>query len=137
MKNGKMHNFIIYIFLLVAMVSVAGAGLENSHFANDHLYDTDAMQCFVESELLPEDNVTNIKVVEPGRVLVSTWQMRAVRSNFSYRAALYFLCALAFLSGLFLFSIRERCILYGNRYVSKISYQVDYIEDQDGRKRIS
>ena len=44
MKNGKMHNFIIYIFLLVTMVSVAGAGLENSHFANDHLYETDAMQ---------------------------------------------------------------------------------------------
>ena len=137
MKNGKMHNFIIYIALLVIMVSVTGAGLEGSHLANEHLDNTDAMQCFVESELLPEDNVTNIKVVERGSVLVSVWQMRAVRSVFSYRAALCFLCALAFLSGLFLFSIRERCILYGNRYVSKISYQVDYIKDQDGRKRIS
>lgn len=137
MKKGIIHNFIIYIFLLVTMVSIAGAGLEGPHLVNAHLEKSDVMQCFVDSELLPEDNVTNIKVMEPGSILISNWQIRAVRSVFSYRAALYFLCALAFLSGLFLFPIRERFILYSNRYVSKIGYQVDYIEDQDGRKRIS
>lgn len=103
MKNGKMHNFIIYIFLLVTMVSVAGAGLESSHLANEHLDNTDAMPCFVESELLPKDNVTNIKVVEPGRVLVSIWQMRAVRSIFPIGQLFVFYVLWHFCQGCFCF----------------------------------
>lgn len=137
MKTSKTHKFIIYIFLLVMMVSVAGAGLEESHLVTLHLDDADVMQCFVESELLPEDNVTNIKVVESGSALISAGQMRATRSILSHRAAFQFLYALAMLSGLFLFTNRERFVLFSNRYVLRIGYQVVYIENQDGRKRIS
>jgi len=137
MKKGKMHNFIIYIFVLVSMVSVAGAGFEGPHLISQHFNDTDVFQCFVEAELLPEDNVTNIKVVEPGSNLVRVSQMRMAHSMLSYRAAFYVLFALAILSGLFLFTNRERFVLFSNRHVSRIGYQVVYLEKQDGRKRIS
>lgn len=135
MKKGKMHNFIIYIILLAIMVSVTGAGFDGSRLVSGQSDSADIMKCIVETELLSNDNVSNIQIVEKGSVFTSVWQMRVVRSVFSYRAALYYLCALVFLSGLFLFSLRERFILYSNRYVIKICYQVDYIENQDGRKK--
>lgn len=135
MKNGKMHNFIIHIILLAIMVSVAGAGFDGSRFISGQSDNVDIMKCIVETELLSNDNVGNIQIMERGSVFASAWQMRVVRSVFSYRSALYYLCALVFLSGLFLFFLRERFILYGNRYVAKVCYQVDYIENQDGRKK--
>ncbi|MGN0437824.1 MAG: hypothetical protein ACI4F4_04815 [Lachnospiraceae bacterium] len=135
MKKGKMHNFIIHIILLAIVVSVIGVGFDGSRLVSRQSDSADIMKCIVETELLSDDNVNNIQIVERGRVLVSVWQMRVVRGVFSYRAALYYLCALVFLSGLFLFSLRERFILYGNRYVAKVCYQVDYIENQDGRKK--
>lgn len=135
MKNGKMHNFIILIILLAVMVSVAGAGFDGSQLISEQSDNADIMKCIVETELLSNDNVNNIQIMERGSVFASAWQMRVVRSVFSYRSLFSYLCALVFLSGLFLFSIRERFFLYGNRYVSKICYQVDYIENQDGRKK--
>lgn len=135
MKKGKMHNFIILIILLAIVVSVAGAGFEGSRLVSGQLEHTDTIKSIVETELLSSDNVKNIQIMERGSVFASVWQMRIVRGVFSYRAALYYLCALVFLSELFLCSLRERFILYGNRYVEKVCYQVDYIENQDGRKK--
>lgn len=137
MNRDTIQKFIIYIFLFVSAVSIAGTGLDGAHQIRMTQAADDVMQCFVESELLPDDSVGNIKVMEPGSMLIRAQQMRTQCSEFSYQSALYFLCALAFLSGLFLFTNRERFALYGNRYVSRIGYQVVYMEDEDGRKRIS
>lgn len=135
MKKGKMHNFIIQIILLAIVVSVAGAGFDGSRLISGQSDNADIMKCIVETELLSNDNVGNIQIMKRGSVFASVWQMRVVRSVFSFRVALYYLFALVFLSGLFLFSLRERFILYGNRYMAKVCYQVDYIENQDGRKK--
>ena len=137
MKTSKIYNFIIYIFLLVSIVSVIGAGFEEPHLASMHFDNGNVMQCFVETELLPEDNVTNIRVVERSSSLSRVSRTRTTRSALSNRTAFYILCALAVLSGLFLFTNQERFLLFRNRYVLRISYQVVYIEDQDGSKRIS
>lgn len=137
MNKNKIDNFIVCIFLFISLISVIGVGLEAPHSFSLTKDSGDGMQCFVEAELLFDDNVTNIRLVEKSSNLIQVWHMRTVRSVFSYRKALYFLCALAFLSELFVFSNRERFILYVNRHVSGICYQVVYMEDEDGRKRIS
>lgn len=137
MKSKKWNNFMIYIFVIISMISVAGTGLEGPHLFDLYRTDTGVMHCFVESELLPEDNITNVKVVEPGKALLGMEKMRVARLLVSQRAALHSLLALAVLSGLFLYAAWEHFVLCSSRYLSKIGYQIVYIQAQDGRKRIS
>lgn len=128
---------MIYIFIIVSMISVAGIGLEGSRLFDLYQTDTSVMHCFVESEPLPEDNITNIKVVEPGKALLGMEKMQATRLLVSRRVAFHFLLALAVLSELFLYAAWEHFVLCSNRYLTKIGYQIVYIQAQDGRKRIS
>lgn len=137
MRNQKIYNFIIFIFMLVSIISLAGAGLEDSRqLVKCHAIE-DGTIYVSESQLVPDDNVSNIKIVEKENVLAGSLQLRASRSSFSYRMALSFLCSLAFLSGLFLLAYSQRSVLYSSRYVSKVGYLITYIQDKDGRKRFS
>ncbi|MCM1181570.1 MAG: hypothetical protein NC347_15050 [Clostridium sp.] len=136
MQTGEKKNVIIYIMMLAVLISLTGAGFESSYYAvfQD---EPDVMQCFVESELLPEDNITNIRVVEPGSALIRLNRMRKAGSMLSGRFDLSILCVWPVLPELFWFSNRERFYLYGNRNRSGVGYPVIYMENKDGRKRIS
>lgn len=134
MKRNHINNFIIFIGLMVTLLSIAGTGLSQSRMMDSRLHTEDIMKEYVASELVSPDSVCNIQIVKAGCVLISSFQMRVVRSIFHYESSLYFLCTLIFLSGLFLFSNREKWFFYGNRFVSYICYHVDYIELQDGCK---
>lgn len=134
MKNSMLQKFIISMTLLVMMVSVIGSGLDGSTFVTKQGDLTDIVEYMLESQLSTGDTVSNMKIAERGSVLASVWQMRIVRSNFSARISIFCLFALTLMSGLFLFSLLERLILCCNLCVSKICYQVTYIELQDGQK---
>lgn len=137
MRESRTRNYIIFIFLLVSIVSVVGAGLEGAHQLRLGGDTGDVVRCFVEQSLLSADNVTNVKPVETNSRLLSIWQVRTNRASVSCRGVFYFLCVLVILAELLLYASKERFILYGNRFLSKADYRIVYIEDKDGRKKIS
>lgn len=137
MKRHNIHKFIIYICLLISAVSLSGTGLENSHKLKLRHFNGAAMVYAPESQLVSSDNVSNIKIAEKGNVTSGAARQQVVRSTFSYRVTLGFLCALAFLSGLFLLAYCQRFMLHSIRYTLKKDYLIIYIHDMDGRKRFS
>lgn len=136
-KIRKIHKFIIYLFLLVCVISLSGTGLEDSRKLKLYHIDETAMIYAPESQLVSNDNVSNIKIAENETVVSGLVQNRVSRTIFSYRMSMGFLCALAFLSGLFLLAYRQWFMLYSSRYVLKIGYLIIYIQNMDGRKRFS
>ncbi|MDE5863779.1 MAG: hypothetical protein K2K56_10425 [Lachnospiraceae bacterium] len=137
MRESRKRNCIIFIFLLISIVSVAGAGLEGAHQLRLGGGTGDVIRCFVEQSLLSGDNVTNVKPVETDGRLFCIWRTRTKGNSFSYRGVFYFLCVSVIVAESLMYASREHFILYGNRFLSKADYRIVYIQDKDGRKKIS
>lgn len=137
MRESRKRNCIIFIFLLVSIVSVTGAGLEGAHQLRLGGDTGDVVRCFVEQSLLSGDNVTNVKPVETNSHFLGIWQMRTSRALLSCRGVIYFMCVSVIVAESLMYASREHFILYSNRFLSKADYRIVYIEDKDGRKKIS
>lgn len=134
-KRMTIKNFIIYFLLAVLIVTGSGSGLDITQQVLSSCHHTEHKTLTAQS-LIPSDEFSEFEIVEKSASVSSITNLRYRRSGFSYRCNLFFLCTLAFLSGIFLFD-RESLTLHGTRYVHENHYNITFMQDMDGRKRIS
>lgn len=134
-KKTILRNFIIYFLLAVLMISGSGDGLDVTQQVLSACHHEDNKKITSQS-LIPTDDFSEFEIVESSSSMFSTTNLRYSRSGFSYRCNLFFLCTLAFLSGIFLFD-RKSFIHHDTRHVYKNHYHITFMQDMDGRKRIS
>lgn len=133
-RRVKVRNLIIYIMLMVLVIAGSSMGLDEKKqvFSSS---DCKSMTAITSQSLIATDDLHNFEIRESGYSNL----LRGVRNNrfnFFDRYSLFFLCILAVLSGITILS-SGAFVLNSKRYVRKRHYIITFMQDIDGRKRVS
>lgn len=134
MRSEK-RNLIIYILALFLVVAGSGLGLVEKQQVFYSCPQDEAALVTMHS-LLQDDNISVGQIVERNSIISNYSELRYGRSDFSYRRDVFFLCTLAFLPELFRLGWEEYT-LHSDRYILENQYNILFMQDMDGRKRIS
>ena len=134
-RRLAIRKIVIYFLLAAFIVNGSGVGLDVTHQVLSSCHHKED-KTFQAQSLVSTDDFSEFEIVEKSASISSITNSRYRRTGFSYKCNLFFLCTLAFLSGVFLFN-RELFTLHNSRYVQKKLYHITFMQDMDGRKRIS
>lgn len=134
-RREWMRNCIIYMLLAVFLVAASGMGLDEGHqvfFCSSK----SGAEVLKPQTFLPDVDLHILQIEEKTSAIVSVRGLRNSRTDYFSRYGLFFICILAVLLGISRLN-QEVFVLHGNRYVQKRRYIICFIQDTDGRKRIS
>ncbi len=134
-RREWMRNCIIYMLLAVFLVAASGMGLDEGHQVFFHSSKSGA-EVLKPQTFLPDVDLHIFQIEEKTSAIVSVRGLRNSRTDSFSRYNLFFICILAVLLGISRLN-QEVFTLHGNRYVQKRRYIICFIQDTDGRKRIS
>lgn len=134
-RREWMRNCIIYMLLAVFLVAASGMGLDEGHQVFFRSSKSGA-EVLKPQTFLPDVDLHIFQIEEKTSAIVSVRGLRNSRTDSFSRYGLFFICILAVLLGISRLS-QEVFTLHGNRYVQKRRYIICFIQDTDGRKRIS
>lgn len=129
------NNFIIYLLLVVFLITGAGYGLgeEGQVFSS---YSKTGESRFSVPTITTTSEIHTFQVKERSSVTMRYNNLKGNHSEFNLRGGLQFLCILTILS-IFFRLIQERYVYYARLYVRKRFLVITFIQNADGRKRIS
>lgn len=136
MKDMKcMNNFIMGLLLVAFVLTSLGMGFgeERQVFSSRHEVQDSKITA---SEITISGDLHTFEVSERTPVTFRSRNIRGDRSEALLRGTLLFLCVLTILS-VFLKLIQSILISYGRLYVHERHYMIAFMQDMDGRKRIS
>ncbi len=134
-RREWMRNCIIYMLLAVFLVAASGMGLDEGHQVFFRSSKSGA-EVLKPQTFLPDVDLHIFQIEEKTSAIVSVRGLRNSRTDYFSRYGLFFICILAVLLGISRLN-QEVFVLHGNRYVQKRRYIICFIQDTDGRKRIS
>lgn len=134
-RREWMRNCIIYMLLAVFLVAASGMGLDEGHQVFFRSSKSGA-EVLKPQTFLPDVDLHIFQIEEKTSAIVSVRGLRNRRTDSFSRYNLFFICILAVLLGISRLN-QEVFTLHGNRYVQKRRYIICFIQDTDGRKRIS
>jgi hypothetical protein len=134
-RREWMRNCIIYMLLAVFLVAASGMGLDEGHQVFFRSSKSGA-EVLKPQTFLPDVDLHIFQIEEKTSAIVSVRGLRNSRTDSFSRYNLFFICILAVLLGISRLN-QEVFTLHGNRYVQKRRYIICFIQDTDGRKRIS
>lgn len=136
MKNKmKIRNFIIFFLLAVLVISSGGSNMEHAGHVSFARKDVETQKVSVQT-FISCDNFSEVRVFEKTETVINLTNRRYSRSDFSYRNGLFFLCTLTYLSGISKLDW-EFLNLYNPCHIKREYYNITFMHDMDGRKRIS
>lgn len=130
-----MKNLIIYILLVALVVAGSSMGLDGKQQVLS-LHNRKSAVTLTAQSLIANDNLHTFEIRESSSNIFNLRSLRKNYSDFSNRYGLFFLCVLAVLSGVSQLS-SEAYVLHSKRYVRDRQYNITFMQDIDGRKRIS
>lgn len=134
-RREWMRNCIIYMLLAVFLVAASGMGLDEGHQVFFRSSKSGA-EVLKPQTFLPDVDLHIFQIEEKTSAIVSVRGLRNRCTDSFSRYNLFFICILAVLLGISRLN-QEVFTLHGNRYVQKRRYIICFIQDTDGRKRIS
>lgn len=134
-RRERIKNCIIYMLLAVFLVTGSGMGLDEQHQVLLQGAKSQA-EVLKPQTFLPDIDLHTFQIEEKTSAIVSVRGLRNSRTHYFSRYGLFFICILAVLLGISRLN-QEVFVLHGNRYVQKRQYIIRFIQDTDGRKRIS
>lgn len=134
-RREWMRNCIIYMLLAVFLVAASGMGLDEGHQVFFRSSKSGA-EVLKPQTFLPDVDLHIFQIEEKTSAIVSVRGLRNSHTDYFSRYGLFFICILAVLLGISRLN-QEVFVLHGNRYVQKRRYIICFIQDTDGRKRIS
>lgn len=134
-RREWMRNCIVYMLLAVFLVTGSGMGLDEGHqvFFRSAESGTEVLK---PQTFLPDGDLHIFQIEEKTSAIVSVRGLRNSRTDYVSRYGLFFICILAVLLGISRLN-QEVFVLHDTRYVQKRRYIICFIQDTDGRKRIS
>lgn len=130
----RISNFIIYLLVFGFVVTGAGMGLDAGKQAFSR--QSSGNSAITAQSLTAGDDLRDFEIREDTSILFQFKGLRGNRLQDGRGYGLLFLCVLTALSGLSRFT-REALLLHSKRYVFREEYIIAFIQDMDGRKRIS
>lgn len=134
-KQERYQNFIIYLFLVVLMITGAGYGLGEECQVFSSFYEKQGSSIST-PRISANNNIHTFQVRERNSVSLRYNRSRDNRSEASLRGSFVFLCVLAILS-VFFRLIQGVFIHFRRLYVHERYIVINFMQDMDGRKRIS
>lgn len=134
-RRLTIRNIIVYFLLAALIISGSSIGLDVTHQVLSSCHHKEE-QTYRPQSLVSTDDFSEFEIVEKSTSISSITNKGYRRTGFSYKCNLFFLCMLAFLSEMFLFN-RELFTLHNSRYIQRKQYHITFMQDMDGRKRIS
>lgn len=134
-KTDKHNNFIIYMLLVVFLITGAGYGLGEESQVFPSCYDNQGSTISVPT-LTASGEIHTFQVKERNSVTLRYGNFRNNRSETVLKNNYAFLCVLAILS-VFFRLIQEVFVHFQRLYVNERFFVITFMQDTDGRKRIS
>ena len=134
-KNERYHNFIIGMLLVVFIITGAGYGLgeECQVFSSSYMEKNSEISV---PSLTISNGLHTFQISERNSVVLRYSGLQSNRSEESLRGDFVFLCVLAALS-VFFRLIQELFTQFRRLYVHDRFYAITFMQDMDGRKRVS
>lgn len=130
----RIRNFILYLLVFGFVVTGSGMGLESGQQVLSLKSSGDSS--IKAQSLTAGDDLRDFEIREDTSTIFQIKGLRGSRLQDSGGKGLFFLCVLAALSGVSRFA-KETLLLHSKRYVFREEYIIAFIQDMDGRKRIS
>lgn len=130
----KHRNFIIYLLLAVLLVAGEGAGLTDKGqqaFQTSHTVDNSIK----EYSLVDGKDLSTFQIIKGYQLQLKANSARSIRYSGNVKSGLFVLQAFNVPEDISNLNW-ESYILQGEQYVVHKPYQIVYMKNQDGRKRI-
>lgn len=134
-KDEKRNNFIIYLLLVVFFITGAGYGLGEECQVFSSYSNTEKSRFFVPT-ITTTAEIHTFQVRERSSVTMRYNNLKGNQAEYNLRGSLQLLCILAILSMFFLI-IQKKYVFYARLYVQERFCIIAFIQNADGRKRIS